>query len=66
MRHFDKIVFNGRPKNPLFCPAAQVLGNHRQHESRLEHEVAIATNVDAICCYRFESELLGGHVAIDR
>ena len=56
----------GAPEDPLLGPAREVLGDQRQDEDRLEHEVAVAGDVQAVGRHAVEAELPGHELAVDR
>ena len=43
-----------------------MFGNHRQAKDKLQHEVPVARNIDAVGRDRVEFELAGDHFAVDR
>ena len=58
--------FLGAPEDPLLGPAGEVLGDHRQHEDRLDDEVAVARDIQAVGRDPFEAQFPGHEIAIDR
>ncbi len=66
LRQLEEVELHGRPEDPLFRPSAEVLGDHRQAEGELQHEVAIARGVEAVGRHLLEAQPLGHVVAVDR
>ena len=53
-------------EDPLLGPAREVLGDQRQDEDRLEHEVAVAGDVQAVRRHGVEPQRRGDLRAVDR
>ena len=66
LRQLEEAELDRGPEDPLLGPGAQVLGDHRQREGELQHEIAVAGGVEAVGRHGLEPQPPGHVCAVDR
>ena len=66
MRQLQKVKLRCRPDDPFLSPITEVHTNQRETKHELNQKVAVAGNVQTVCCHAFKPQPPSRILPVDR